>query len=210
MRVVCLSDTHEYHKSISVPDGDLLIVSGDFTHRGARDAVKAFNSWLGTLPHKHKVVIAGNHELTFDPKKKVYEPGIQSDLTNCTYLEDSWHVVEGFVVYGSPWTPEFYNWAFQLKGRGQAIETWDKVPETADIVVTHGPARGILDQCPDGRQVGCLELATRLLAVEPRLHVFGHIHHSYGTMHNGRTIHVNAASCDERYMPLNPPIVVDI
>jgi hypothetical protein len=49
-----------------VPDGDVLLHAGDFTDLGSIPEIIAFNDWLGTLPHKHKVVIAGNRDLAMD------------------------------------------------------------------------------------------------------------------------------------------------
>ena len=53
-------------EKLIVPDGDVLLHGGDFTKRGTRKEVQHFNKFLGSLPHKHKIVIAGNHEVTFD------------------------------------------------------------------------------------------------------------------------------------------------
>ena len=112
IRIVCMSDTHNQTDTLehSVPDGDIFIHTGDFTNHGKKEEVEKFNDWLGTLPHPHKVVIAGNHEITFDPKsfdnfwakKKVFGANFDREspevntfpnhdklLTNCIYLEDS-------------------------------------------------------------------------------------------------------------------------
>lgn len=68
VRVVCMSDTHSLTGNIKfdIPDGDIFIHAGDFTRCGRLDEVIDFNNWIGDLPHKHKIVIAGNHELSFD------------------------------------------------------------------------------------------------------------------------------------------------
>ncbi|KAF2360176.1 Calcineurin-like phosphoesterase domain ApaH type [Trinorchestia longiramus] len=70
LRFVCMSDTHSVTSQIKfkIPDGDVLLHAGDFTRCGDIQEIRGFNTWLGKLPHKHKVVIAGNHELSFDPK----------------------------------------------------------------------------------------------------------------------------------------------
>lgn len=72
VRVVCMSDTHSLtcHLKRTIPAGDIFIHAGDFTRCGHVAEVKEFNSWLATLPHKHKIVIAGNHELSFDENLK--------------------------------------------------------------------------------------------------------------------------------------------
>lgn len=68
-RVVCMSDTHSLTPYIKfdIPDGDIFIHAGDFTKCGQLEEVVEFNNWIGKLPHRHKIVIAGNHELSFDP-----------------------------------------------------------------------------------------------------------------------------------------------
>ena len=120
----------------SIPEGDVLLHTGDFTMRGDEQEVINFNQWLGTLPHKHKIVIAGNHELSFDPDfpkgenrnsrsgntgKNGIAEKMKALLTNCIYLEDSSVTIYGVKIYGSPYQPEFGNWAFPLK-RGQVCE----------------------------------------------------------------------------------------
>ena len=109
----------------SIPEGDVLLHTGDFTMRGNEQEVINFNQWLGSLPHKHKIVIAGNHELSFDPNFPKGKNGnaekMKALLTNCMYLEDSSVTVYGVKIYGSPYQPEFGNWAFPLK-RGQVCE----------------------------------------------------------------------------------------
>ncbi len=64
VRIVCLSDTHGLHRKLTLPPADILIHSGDFmVHGRSTDEIDDFNSWLGSLPHKHKIVVAGNHDL---------------------------------------------------------------------------------------------------------------------------------------------------
>jgi len=81
VRVVCVSDTHGRHADIKVPDGDILIHAGDFTHFGKKKDVIAVNEWLGTLPHKHKIVVNGNHEKNAEWKKDTAKL-----LSNCRLL----------------------------------------------------------------------------------------------------------------------------
>ncbi|XFG00946.1 hypothetical protein AB1E19_004570 [Capra hircus] len=230
-RFVCVSDTHSRTDPIQMPYGDVLIHAGDFTELGLPSEVKKFNEWLGSLPYEYKIVIAGNHELTFDQefmadlikqdfyyfpsvsklKPENYE-NVQSLLTNCIYLQDSEVAVRGFRVYGSPWQPWFYGWGFNLP-RGQALlEKWNLIPEGVDVLITHGPPLGFLDWVPKKMQrVGCVELLNTVQRrVQPRLHVFGHIHEGYGVMADGTTTYVNASVCTVNYQPVNPPIVIDL
>jgi hypothetical protein len=69
---------------------------------------------------------AGNHDLTFDPDsygatgvrfghQERYDCAeVKASLQNCTYLEDELVEIEGIRIYGSPWQPEFCDWAFNL------------------------------------------------------------------------------------------------
>lgn len=202
MRVVCISDTHELHRKITVPDGDLLIHAGDITWTGAPRAVNDFVDWFINQPHKHKIFIAGNHDFYFQTARGF-------NFTDF-YLENQATKIEGLKVWGSPITPTFEDWAF-MKDRGDMINAvWKKIPMDTDILITHGPPYGILDMI-DGKSVGCYDLLVHSsLRVAPKLHVFGHIHGGYGIRKEENTTYVNASICDEDYKPVNAPIVVDL
>jgi len=206
-RVVCLSDTHN-RQGFDVPDGDILIHAGDLTGRGTLPEITAVDEWLGRLPHRHKIVIAGNHDFLFEENSAL----ARSLITNATYLQDSAAEAEGFKIWGSPWQPWFYDWAFNLR-RGEALrEKWAMIPEGTDILVTHGPPMGILDETDHGERAGCQDLRDRIagMSAPPRLHVFGHIHEAYGIERARRTTYVNASVCDLSYRPVNAPIVIDL
>ena len=208
MRLVLISDTHGQHRKFAIPEGDVLIHAGDFMYSGRyMMEISDFNDWLGSLPHKHKVVVAGNHDILFET------PHVsRALLTNATYLENSGAVIEGLKFWGSPVQPEFNDWAFNVK-RGRDIKKyWDMIPDDTDVLITHGPPWGIRDRCVPGEteHLGCKDLREAIVRVIPKLHVFGHIHGSHGECILGPTRFVNAALLDERYQPTNEPIVVDI
>ncbi|MCK7548903.1 metallophosphatase domain-containing protein [Marinobacter koreensis] len=209
MRIVCISDTHGMHRQIQVPEGDLLIHAGDSLARGTLDDLEDLDDWLAGLPHRHKILIAGNHDWCFQD-----EPEEARDLLkHACYLQDGGIEIEGFRFWGSPWTPVFFNWAFNLE-RGEALaERWARIPENLDVLITHGPPAGILDIVPDAKgelSVGCEELATAVENRQPRLHIFGHIHESYGQKRQGNSLFVNASTCTGSFKPLNPPVVLDL
>nr|CAH7739730.1 unnamed protein product [Callosobruchus chinensis] len=210
VRVVCMSDTHMRSIQFKVPDGDVFIHAGDFSNLGDRPSIIKFNQWLGSLPHKHKIVIAGNWDLASDAKtidhfkwlmhlrerKPVLADtlNLKQHLTNCTYLEDSSIEVYGVKIYGSPWIPERPNAAFSLKRGKELLSKWNKIPSDTDILVTHTPPLGHGD-----------------LAVSvSKYHIFGHIHEGYGFTTDGEISFVNASTCDINYHPVNLPIVFDI
>lgn len=206
MRIVCLSDTHNRHRAISVPDGDVLIHAGDFTNTGSVEETSAAMSWVAELPHRHRIVIGGNHDWIFER-----EPEVAAKLIppHVHYLCDSGCVIEGLRIWGSPVQPRFLDWAFN-RDRGSAIEQhWAMIPENTDVLITHGPPFGRLDLTRTGH-CGCESLLRRLSEVRPKLHVFGHIHGAYGVDVLGPTLLVNAATCNEAYRPVHPPIVINM
>nr|CAI5832276.1 unnamed protein product [Callosobruchus analis] len=229
VRFVCMSDTHSLIRNImfDIPDGDVFIHAGDFTKCGQKEEVIQFDKWLDSLPHKHKIVIAGNHELSFDQKFSEYfkklmtarqEKGeavntqnIRQYLTNCTYLEDSGIELYGIKIYGSPWQPEYNNWAFNLKRGAECLSKWNKIPDDTEILITHTPPLGHGDLACSGVRAGCVELLNTVQKrVKPKYHVFGHIHEGYGVTSDGRIIYINASTCDINYIPTNLPVVFDV
>jgi hypothetical protein len=126
------------------------------------------------------------------------------------YLQDEAVEIEGLRIWGSPWQPEFLDWAFNLP-RGAALrEKWDRIPSGTDVLITHGPPQGVLDRVDEGRREGCADLLNAVARVRPRLHLFGHIHEGYGCLERDGTTFVNASICDRAYRPVNPPVVVDL
>lgn len=205
MRIVLISDTHNQLHKVAVPDGDLLIHAGDCTDRGGPRELARFNRDLGALPHRHKVIIAGNHDFGFERTPAE----ARALLTSAIYLQDELCEIEGLRIYGAPWQPAFMDWAFNLP-RGPALqERWDLIPSGLDILITHGPPRGHGDRLRIGESVGCDDLLAAIRRAQPRLHVFGHIHEGYGQTREGATLCVNASICDADYEVAQAPIVLD-
>jgi len=190
LRIVCVSDTHANHRKTVIPDGDLLLHAGDLTGHGRLEDVEDFDRWLGTLPHRHKVVIAGNHDFCF--QEQAVEA--RARITNAVYLEDEMVKIAGVTIYGSPWQPWFGGWAFNLQRGPELATVWSKIPASTDILLTHGPPEGILDRNRRGDCCGCRDLLHRVLEVRPRLHVFGHIHEAAGRTHIDGTTFLNAST----------------
>lgn len=209
MRIVAFSDTHGRHEDVVVPDGDVLVFAGDYTGAGIGSVsreLKRFNAWLGSLPHKHKIVVAGNH----DGILQRFEEAAPKLMPNAVYLQDREIVIDGVRFYGSPWTPEFMSWYFMLPRGGKEIASkWAVIPDETDVLITHGPAYSILDyiEWEDIEDnVGCKRLYDRCCQLKLKAHIFGHIHSGYGQ--NG--ISYNVSVCNEAYEPANAPIVIDL
>ncbi|MBL8949695.1 MAG: metallophosphatase domain-containing protein [Myxococcaceae bacterium] len=187
--IVAMADTHGNHERLVVPPADILVHAGDLTGFGTREQVEESLAWLQSLPHRHKIFVAGNHDFLFEN-----EPELAERLTReagLIYLRDSEVTVEGLRFWGAPWQPRFFDWAFNLD-RGEPLAAkWRLIPEGVDVVVTHGPPAGYGDRCDDGRRVGCVDLLEHLKRVKPKLNLFGHIHEDGGQWHVGPTRVVN-------------------
>lgn len=209
MRLVCISDTHSMHRQVTVPDGDILIHAGDCLGVGTLEELEDLDNWFSEQPHRHKILIAGNHDWCLQDEPAEAEPLIR----NAIYLRDSGTEIEGLKFWGSPWTPVFFDWAFNL-ARGPAIaERWAQIPGETDVLITHGPPAGILDQVitdTHSQSVGCDDLTRELERLRLKMHVFGHIHESHGQQNRDNCLFVNASTCNESFRPLNPPVVVDL
>lgn len=208
MKIICISDTHNRHTELHLPPGDMLIHAGDYSMRGHVAETEAFLSWFAAQPHRHKVFIAGNHDFIFQKRRQKARAMVPDGVI---YLEDEGVTLDGVKVWGSPVTPIFEDWAF-MHGSFTIGTYWDLIPDDTDVLITHGPARGVLDRVlPEGESVGCPRLRqtldTRLCL---RLHVFGHIHEGYGQVVQGTLTSINASFLDHRYLPMNAPIVVTL
>lgn len=222
MKIVCVSDTHSHHGSMSneIPSGDILIHSGDCTNLGKQKEVTEFIEWFKSLEgFKYKIFIAGNHDLSFELKPNWLRTLIKPENLNehnVFYLEDESIEINDIEfsrpikVYGSPWQPEFYNWAFNLPRNGDDLKSrWVEIPNDTDILITHGPPYGIRD-FSQNISLGCELLRERVNELNPLMHVFGHIHQSHGSAYIGQTAFVNASICDELYNPINKPLIFDL
>ena len=142
--------------------------------------------WYSKLPHEHKIYVPGNHDIGMD------DDDFKRELAknNIIYLDDSSVIIEGHTIYGSPWTPTFgYGWAFNADRGAQIKAFWDKIPDNTNILATHGPPYGILDDTEymgnhkfggQSNHVGCQDLLDAIDRIKPGAHVFGHIHEGAG------------------------------
>lgn len=215
VKIWCISDTHCQHRGLSVPESiDVVIHAGDeATSRNlTQNMIECidFMDWWENLPIPVKCFSPGNHSLAIQAGYSVPE---------FTYTHESVDV-NGTKAFMSPYTPAWGNsWAYMRK-RGRMSEVWDSVPEGIDILVTHGPPKGILDITRDRDsgaliQVGCSALRKRVEAIKPKLHVFGHIHDERGVSNYGKyerdgTVYVNCAVCEQRGGLRHNGIIIDL
>ncbi|XP_052798146.1 metallophosphoesterase domain-containing protein 1-like [Mya arenaria] len=218
VRVVHISDTHMQHDDYkqNIPEGDILIHSGDFSQyslkiflkrksRERQNLVSEMNSFFGSLPFKHKVLVPGNHEMCFSESDKAF---LESHLTEVIYLQDKSVQLEGLNIFGSPWTANrWYSYADSFtKKMSRLHRIWSEIPETTDILVTHmppfcildlatkkfaglknlfGATEGLCDTCSlvhaQSEHWGCRDLKKAVLKnIRPVVHMFGHVHEGNG------------------------------
>ena len=236
-KITFISDTHGKHDQIvtskslrkndqplDLPGGDILIHAGDFMNSGwnEMEAIMFFKWFDEINNYDTKILIAGNHDRWAENNPEEFK-GILTGYKTIEYLQDEECVLyydgpngdmpeENIRIYGSPWQPEFFDWAFNLPRHGEEMKAkWDAIPDNTDILVTHGPPFGYLD-IPGGQttlRVGCEMLRHRVDEIHPKIHVFGHIHGSAGYYFNGHTHFINAAVLDEQYRYMNMPLNIE-
>lgn len=201
MKITFISDTHNKHKQVtsSLPGGDLLIHAGDLSSMGYQHEIQQFCKWFNSLDgYAHKAFIAGNHDWGFqDNSEKIME--IVKSYKDIDYLQDDMLMIgddydKMVKIWGSPWQPEFFNWAFNLPRQGEELKgKWDMIPTDIDILITHGPCWGHLDTVKfnPGVNLGCELLSERIQTIKPKIHVCGHIHTGYGYKFDGNTHYFN-------------------
>jgi predicted phosphohydrolase len=181
MRIVAVADTHGDHDDLGVlAEGDVLIHAGDAVWNGDLTEFRRFAEWFRSRPHTHKIFVAGNHDRCF-----AYQPDEAIALLgpDVHYLLDQEVTIDGLVFWGSPWQP--VDDGVFLLPRGPAMaKKWERIPEEADVLITHVPPRGFGDRANATRE-GCEELVKAVWRVKPTLHVFGHVHYDGGAWHNG-------------------------
>ncbi len=207
MHLTLISDTHGQHDQLNLQGGEMLIHAGDVCNRGTESEVLQFLDWFAKQNYKHKIFIAGNHDWFFEQANAVYIESITPKGIH--YLNDSGVCIEGINIWGSPIQPTFFDWAFN-RDCGAAIDKhWQIIPNNTDILITHGPPFGVLDQTTRGEAVGCKMLLEKVNEIKPKLHVFGHIHEGYGLIDKENTTFVNASVLDIRYNLRNEPVIIE-
>ena len=188
MASLCIvADTHRQHRALRIPPCDILIHCGDFCSFEQDDetTLDDVDAWFAEVPAKHVVCVGGNHDFMLQSR--------EFRFAHATFLEDCSAEIEGLSIYGSPWCPELSAFAYHATD-DQLMEKWRQIPSGVDILVTHTPPYGYLDVPSSGvTHLGCPHLQDELQRIQPRLHVFGHVHASHGMHTVGATQFVNAA-----------------
>lgn len=226
VRIFCFSDTHIQHDKIpndQIIPADIGIMIGDFTQCGAEEDVVKFRDWYIQQPFKYRVLIAGNHEITFDEKNRediiqrfeaFYRVPVESIKPmiyhpDLIYAENETLELCGLKIFCSPNNPFFYNWAFPtwIEENGAA---WEQIQPGTDIIATHGPPYGVLDKNKRDERSGDEFLTKKVMQIKPALHVFGHAHSSYGLHIANDITFANVSVLNESYFVTNKPMVFDM
>uniref|UniRef100_A0A0G4F160 Calcineurin-like phosphoesterase domain-containing protein n=1 Tax=Chromera velia CCMP2878 TaxID=1169474 RepID=A0A0G4F160_9ALVE len=224
LRCVCISDTHMRHDKLpDLPEGDVLIHTGDCTNFGSLAEVVEFASWMGRLNFPHKILVPGNHDMILDPpyyadywsdwsleKEDCAVAFSALETSGVKVLKEEGVTIEGVSVFGTPWVVNGNPWetAFNVP-QTQAASLWDKIPSDTQILLTHMPPFGMKDRDVFGVNAGCPDLANAVMKrVKPAAHIFGHEHADSGVFVNGGTAFVNAASVSDFYQPRSPVVML--
>eukprot|EP00405_Crypthecodinium_cohnii_P021728 CAMPEP_0206478460 /NCGR_PEP_ID=MMETSP0324_2-20121206/36047_1 /ASSEMBLY_ACC=CAM_ASM_000836 /TAXON_ID=2866 /ORGANISM="Crypthecodinium cohnii, Strain Seligo" /LENGTH=277 /DNA_ID=CAMNT_0053954731 /DNA_START=176 /DNA_END=1009 /DNA_ORIENTATION=+ len=201
-RFVIVSDTHERHREVALPEGDVFLHCGDILmsssltsqSRGLR-VLRDFNDWLGSVPCQERLVIGGNHDWALE---KLSEDEQKELLSNAILLHNRSKEVAGtkLKVYGNPHSRgHSHNQAWQGEPQVAAAQAAE-----ADIVMSHFATGEVKEAV----------LETPAFTCRPLLWASGHAHEYHGAFEQDGTLFVNAAIANSRYEPIQPPIVVDI
>lgn len=215
IKIVAISDTHSHHNEIEIPECDLLIHSGDFvfSHDRAqmyeKDATQDFCAWFRSQDQaKRKIAVAGNHDFICQENEAEVRDMFGPDVD---YLVDEGVEVEGWEIWGTPWQPNFHNWAFNVENDHHMWSKLNRIPKDTDILVTHHPPYGILDKSSWGHTCGCpLTLRHLKKTLDVKLHIFGHIHPGYGMVQKDGIVFCNATIVNEKYTVTNLPQIINI
>jgi Icc-related predicted phosphoesterase len=207
LRIVIVSDTHGLHERLGDLCGDVLIHCGDFGigDSEAPETLRSLDAWFARQDFRHILCTGGNHDFHVEELLERHD----APFRNARYLKGEAVVLDGVTFYGAPWVPELTSSAHYMPDT-ELAHAWTKIPESTDVLITHTPPRGILDRNSMEKECGCATLRDRLTVVRPRLHCFGHIHASAGTIEVAGTTYVNASMVNSKYEIVRTPYIFDL
>lgn len=216
MKIVAISDTHTKWSNLIIPKCDILISAGDYSFRGEPKIVGSFHTWLNQQDAKHIISVQGNHEVGVE---NYFQYSKELALKCCPrvhFMDEGLVKLEGLKIWCSAITPFLFNWAWNVERGNNIKRHWDFIPDDIDILITHGPPMGILDEVYEDpstapRHAGCQDLLNRIKELKNlKHHFFGHIHSGYGHKKIDGVNFWNCSICNESYRPVNGITVVDL
>lgn len=218
MKIACIADNHGF-LNVKVPECDLMIIAGDICPVSDHSVMfqklwieDNFINWARKQPVKNVVWVAGNHDFICQTDKRYDYHHILDDRDNSVtihYVNCATVKIDDLNIWGSPWSNEFGPWAF-MTNELQLERIYEDIPENIDVIISHGPPKGLCDFTEDEIHAGSSALRRTLSRVKPRLCVTGHIHEGYGVARFGDTKIINASIMTAEYQPTNKPIMVEI
>lgn len=205
MRIICISDTHNKHESLLIPSGDIIVHAGDFTESGTKGETERFLKWFSRLPHSYKILVPGNHDFYMEKHLEDLHSIVPK---NIHVLINRELTIQNIRFWGSPYTPGDGSWAFNETQGVNMLKHWENIPAHTDLLITHSPPYGILDELDNKIHIGCDKLAKIINKLCLPYHIFGHVHNDYGIVRTRDTVFLNACSLDNRYRTINAPLVV--
>lgn len=197
MKILHISDTHGCHRRLTdLPEADVAVHSGDFTMTGSENEAIDFLNWFCDLHYAHKIFICGNHD------ECLYGANIDGLDPNVHYLCNSGVEIDGVKFYGVP----------MFMGdcvTDRQARNIDNIPSDTDVLITHSPAYGILD-FDDNINYGDKQLLNKVMDIQPRLHLFGHIHAQHGMLTGHNIIFSNGAIMNTDYTQLSTPNIIEL
>lgn len=215
MKIVATSDTHTLQDHVPIPKGkfDVFIHAGDLGNVGKMREYAVIGEWFYKLKDqfKHRIIVPGNHDwgLMRNPDE-IMEEYFDEDVI---LLIDKGVEIDGVKFYGCPWMPNFMDWAYMLS-EDELKPYYDAIPDDTKVLITHCPPFGILDKTTEkygAYRCGSENLMNRIKQL-PKLthHIFGHIHHGYGSKVVNGVSHHNVAALNEGYIYHNPPQIIEV
>lgn len=188
MKIFHISDTHGYHNQIQLPEYDIIVCSGDCSnyYDSPRNSVEVwkFIEWYKTLPGI-KIYVPGNHDTSIERKHITSKDFADNGI--CMLIDEQ-IIFDGIKFYGSPWTPQFGQWAY-MKARHKMDIIWQQIPSDTDVLITHGPPKGILDLTENRdhqlEQCGDKSLLNFVNKLHIKYHLFGHVHNYKSCINSG-------------------------
>ncbi len=196
MKFVAISDTHGCHRQLDLPQGDVLLHAGDVCDQGNKSHIDDFLKWISDLDFKYKIFLRGNHDIDLTTKKSLLDIEIPEGVH---LLDNSGITIEGIPIWGVSFPMNWYD------------DTWKPFPQNTKILITHQPPHGILDLTPNHISRGQKGLLEQVQILKPKVHLFGHIHASYGQLQTDETLYINASAYKASEQKIvNEPFVFEI
>ncbi len=196
LKFIAISDTHGCHRQLALPKGDVLLHAGDVCNQGDKNHIEDFLEWIKDLDFEHKILIRGNHDIDLKTRNSLLNLEMPKGVIQ---LDHSGVDINGIPIWGIPFP---LNWK---------TRTWESIPNNTQILMTHQPPYSILDNPPFSPSIGSKKLLKKVKTIQPKVHLFGHIHASYGKKEIDNTLFLNASAYKaSKNIIINEPFIFEL